>query len=129
VDPRRTIPAFGASLFDWFRKREPRVAQRDPGVHLVEATAAGKRQPVDREIAVGVDRAQEREAHRIVGEDPRGDLQPTDHQVLLGVDDRAAALFRGEYGAARDIPEAGVLLQGEIDQVFGPGGKHGVFVI
>lgn len=28
VDPRRTIPAFGASLFDWFRKREPRVAQR-----------------------------------------------------------------------------------------------------
>jgi hypothetical protein len=28
VDPRRSIPAFGASLFDWFRKREPVAATR-----------------------------------------------------------------------------------------------------
>jgi FAD/FMN-containing dehydrogenase/Fe-S oxidoreductase len=28
VDPRRSIPAFGASLFDWFRTREPVAATR-----------------------------------------------------------------------------------------------------
>ena len=28
VDPRRSIPAFGASLFDWFRGREPMAATR-----------------------------------------------------------------------------------------------------
>ncbi|MFZ4749614.1 MAG: FAD-binding and (Fe-S)-binding domain-containing protein [Phycisphaerales bacterium] len=28
IDPRRSIPAFGASLFDWFRRREPRTATR-----------------------------------------------------------------------------------------------------
>ncbi|MEY5061205.1 MAG: hypothetical protein RIS45_1126 [Planctomycetota bacterium] len=28
IDPRRSIPAFGPSLFDWFRKREPSPATR-----------------------------------------------------------------------------------------------------
>jgi FAD/FMN-containing dehydrogenase/Fe-S oxidoreductase len=28
VDPRRSIPAFGASLFNWFRRRDPHTATR-----------------------------------------------------------------------------------------------------
>ena len=28
IDPRRSIPRFGASLFDWFGRRAPRTAQR-----------------------------------------------------------------------------------------------------
>ncbi len=28
IDPRRSIPAFGASLFTWFRRREPKNAER-----------------------------------------------------------------------------------------------------
>jgi hypothetical protein len=38
-------------------------------------------------------------------------------------------MLRGEYGAARDVAEAGVFLEGEVDQVFSARSEHGKFVI
>ena len=63
------------------------------------------------------------------GEDAGGDRESAKHEILLGVDDRTAAVLFRKNGAARDVAKTGVLLQGEVDQVFSARSEHEMLVV
>ena len=72
--------------------------------------------------AVAVVREQAHAQGRVrAREDAGRDFQTADHEVLSRIDHRPAAMPGGKDGAAREIAQPGVLLQGQVDQVFGTG--------